>query len=239
MISTWRAFARLALVAARTGDLARAYDAVAPRYEEVFGDLQRRRADHLMRVYLDMKGRRSIYLAVDLGCGTGVLTRRLGSISDNVIGLDRSEGMLLEARKRTVDPRISFRQVDMLSADEFQRAADLVACLGVVSHVKPEHYGKFAEALTRRVAPGGVGMIGITAGPWRSLLPEAMWSDTMDRWTAAAYNGLLDRLGIAEHRAPDVVRSLRDVFSAMGYATTHHATEDGLIAMLVEKRRPR
>jgi 2-polyprenyl-3-methyl-5-hydroxy-6-metoxy-1,4-benzoquinol methylase len=90
--------------------------------------------------------------ALDVGCGTGLLTRRLRSRVSDVVGIDPDAASLAAALSVPGDP-ISYRQVGLLedhllAEDHF----DLVACVGALHHMDA------APALTRMgqlVRPGG------------------------------------------------------------------------------------
>src|SRR5260221_10944399 len=51
---------------------------------------------------------------LDLGCGFGNLSRKASALGAKaVLGIDASENMLMEARKRTSGPRIEYRRVTL------------------------------------------------------------------------------------------------------------------------------
>jgi 2-polyprenyl-3-methyl-5-hydroxy-6-metoxy-1,4-benzoquinol methylase len=103
--------------------------------------------------------------ALDIGCGSGLLTRQLrGRVSD-VVGIDPDAASLAAALSAPGDP-ISYRQVGLLEDhllpnDHF----DLVACVGALHHMDP------APALARMaqlVRPGGALVV---IGPARLDVP--------------------------------------------------------------------
>jgi ubiquinone/menaquinone biosynthesis C-methylase UbiE len=84
---------------------------------------------------------------LDVACGTGFLTRHLRG---EVVGLDASGRMLVEARKRVSGA--SFVQGDALSLPFAGGAFDRIFTSYFYCHLKPEERARFlAEA--RRVAP--------------------------------------------------------------------------------------
>jgi ubiquinone/menaquinone biosynthesis C-methylase UbiE len=84
---------------------------------------------------------------LDVACGTGFLTRHLRG---EVVGLDASGQMLVEARKRVSGA--SFVQGDALSLPFAGGAFDRIFTSYFYCHLKPEERARFlAEA--RRVAP--------------------------------------------------------------------------------------
>lgn len=232
----WSARAGLVSTALRERDLVRTYDAFAPRYEIAFGDLQRRRADHMLAVLARLHPGRSFRVAVDLGCGTGILARRLTPVADRIIGIDRSEGMLREARRRACDPCCAFRNADILAAPDPAESADLIACLGVLSHIPPARHYEFARAVAGWLRPGGVAMVGVTAGPWRPFLPRALSRGGMaERLLSGAYNTFQRGIGISEHRDADMVPALRRSFADLGFAAREVPAEDHLTILMLER----
>jgi len=117
-----------------------------------FADARLRPAlDLLARIRLDAP--RTI---VDLGCGTGNVTRLLAERwpQAHIVGVDNSSAMLREARAATGDdPRCSFVTADLA---EWQPDAqvDLVYSNAAL-HWLPDHAALFAR-VAAMVAPGGV-----------------------------------------------------------------------------------
>jgi 2-polyprenyl-3-methyl-5-hydroxy-6-metoxy-1,4-benzoquinol methylase len=87
--------------------------------------------------------------ALDVGCGEGVLARRLRERVPTVVGIDRDEPSIALARRQGGD--IDYRAEDFLTAD--LGCFDFVACVAALHHMD-------AEAGLRRMAeslrPGGV-----------------------------------------------------------------------------------
>jgi ubiquinone/menaquinone biosynthesis C-methylase UbiE len=74
---------------------------------------------------------------LDLGCGFGDFARKARTLgADAVLGVDVSENMLTEARKRTNDPRIEYRcdSIEDLTLEE--RGFDLVVSSLMLHYVK-------------------------------------------------------------------------------------------------------
>jgi trans-aconitate 2-methyltransferase len=117
-----------------------------------FADARLRPAlDLLARIQLDAP--RTI---VDLGCGTGNVTRLLAARwpQARILGVDNSPAMLREARVATHDdPRCTFVAAD-LAAWQPDAPADLVYSNAVL-HWLPDHAALFAR-VAAMVAQGGV-----------------------------------------------------------------------------------
>lgn len=99
--------------------------------------------------------------ALDIGCGLGVLSRRLAARADNVLGLDLAEAAVARARARNADiPNMEFAQADIFDLPpELNGNFDLVL-LADVLYYAPDTSHEAYRALAARVAdllkPGGV-----------------------------------------------------------------------------------
>jgi SAM-dependent methyltransferase len=103
-------------------------------------------------------------LIIDLGCGTGLLTRSLARLGRTVIGVDPSPTMLDYARQQPGSESVTWIHGDA-SALAPTGTADLVLCTGnAIMHVSPEELpaalASVAAALPRaagltRGRPGG------------------------------------------------------------------------------------
>jgi SAM-dependent methyltransferase len=130
-------------------DLAHVHDAG-------FGDFAERAAPELLRI-LRAHGIRPAHPGratriVEVGCGSGILARRLVDAGFEVIGLDRSPDMIRLARART--PEASFRVVSLTRA-KIPRADAAIAIGEVVSYVAAS-LRPFFERVYAALPPGGV-----------------------------------------------------------------------------------
>ncbi len=117
---------------------------------------------------------------LDVGCGEGLLTRRLAPFATSVTGVDADEAMV--ARARELGPGIAYVHGDALTAD-LGGPFDLVTCFATLHHL-----GLVAglERLRGLVAPGGAVVV---VGLARPTTPrEYAWSalgalaNTPARW---------------------------------------------------------
>ena len=118
-------------------------------------------------------------VVLDLGCGTGQLTRRLcGEFVDaTIVGADLSEGMLAEAASRLA--RIGGATPSLVRADAddlpfTDSSVDLVVCTESF-HWYPDQ-ARAADELARVLAPGGrvlIASIATYTGPGDRLLRSA------------------------------------------------------------------
>ncbi len=134
----------------RTGD---PWASADPRYL-----YQRRKYDVL--VGLLPKGR--FARALDLGAGTGLLTRKLAAHADEVLGIDLSANAVSQAAAASTHlPGVSFRQGDVLDLpDAFDGGFDLLVVADTLYYLPPPLADETLKALVPRLArllrPGGV-----------------------------------------------------------------------------------
>lgn len=112
-------------------------------YESDFGKkVLGREADYL---YNELKGRKKI---LDIGCGIGFFEERLAKL--NIVGLDSSEKMLEEARKRS-DKKFVLGNAENL--DFSKESFDGVFTVTTLEFL--ESYKKAVDEVVRILEPGG------------------------------------------------------------------------------------
>lgn len=91
--------------------------------------------------------------AIDLGCGTGALTRLLAERAGHVIGIDLSPRMIALSRERCVDrPNVEWRIGDFMTEPLPPASFDAVCSVATLHHLPlPAALGRAAEL----VRPGG------------------------------------------------------------------------------------
>jgi SAM-dependent methyltransferase len=114
--------------------------------------------EHSLRPFLDRVAAESGGgLAVDLGCGTGVVTEALARRGFRVIGVDHSPEMLALARERMdaagVGDAVELRHQDLLRARLPEATADVVTCQGVLHHLSD--LDPCVKAIAHTLRPGG------------------------------------------------------------------------------------
>lgn len=123
------------------------HDIIAEEYDRVVVNPRALINDALFRPLLARLPRPESYL--DLGCGTGHMLARLGSVLKpaRMTGVDHSEGMLAQARRNTQD--IAGVELEFIQSDVFEflqqssAVHDLISCVGVLHHLKPEQLDGF------------------------------------------------------------------------------------------------
>lgn len=96
-------------------------------------------------------------VALDVGCGEGRLTRELGELGWDAIGVDRSPALVEAARGADPGGRYEVAEIDALPIDD--GAAPLVACVNVLMHV--DDLDAAASELVRVCAAGGAIVLGV------------------------------------------------------------------------------
>ncbi len=126
----------------RDMDLVELYDLDNPAVE-----------DHAYyRALADEIGARSI---VDLGCGTGLLTRSLATPGRTVIGVDPSRTMLDYARRQPGSESVTWIDGDA-GALPSTGTADLAICTGnAIMHVSPDELPATLGSVARALRSGG------------------------------------------------------------------------------------
>ena len=91
--------------------------------------------------------------ALDVGCGDGLLVRRLASRAAHVTGLDRSARMVEEARRRSERlGNVGFVEAGLLDHDLPGEHYDFVCSVAAIHHMD---FAKGMAAMRDAVRPGG------------------------------------------------------------------------------------
>lgn len=132
----------------------RGYDLLAPRFDHT----PFRTPDDLLDQLLPyLEGDGTLQRGLDLCTGTGAALPRLAAVCrEEVLGLDRSAGMLAQARQhcREGHPRVHVARQDALELDA-DGVFDLVTCFGAHGHILPDDQLPLARRIHRALVPGG------------------------------------------------------------------------------------
>ena len=148
--------ARQALSDTTTG-----YDLLAPKFE--FTPF--RTPDELLIPLANAVGSGNPASALDLACGNGAISRALmPHVSDRIVGIDISEGMLVEARRLmektkssqslTNSPEVCFERQDLFTM-VYDGEFDVVCTAGAFGHILPYQQDEFVTRVRRALRPGG------------------------------------------------------------------------------------
>jgi SAM-dependent methyltransferase len=123
------------------------YDAEAPTYDEdpYPVETQRRFVSRLLDTCPDDG------LVLDAPCGTGLYFPQVASAGRRVVGIDRSAGMLAQARAR--DIAVDLHHVGLREM-AFEHAFDAVMTIDAMENVPPEDWPAVLANLHRAARPG-------------------------------------------------------------------------------------
>lgn len=112
----------------------------------------------------------------DLGCGPGHVARYLAERGQNVIGVDLSPGMVVQAT--ALNPGIPFRVGDMLALDVPDESwAGIVAFYSII-HIPREQVVAVLSEMRRVLAPGGSLLLAFHIGN-ETLHVDEMWANAV------------------------------------------------------------
>jgi SAM-dependent methyltransferase len=99
--------------------------------------------------------------ALDLGCGLGSFTRRLGDYAEQVLGIDLSHVAITEARQQTTEvTNVQFQQGDFLNLrTDLGDGFDLVVLADTLYYLSPlsnDVLETVRERVVRLLVPGGI-----------------------------------------------------------------------------------
>lgn len=96
-------------------------------------------------------------LLLDLGCGTGTLTRMLASEGYDMIGVDRSQEMLTEAREKTADADILYLCQDMRAFELYGTVRAVISTCDTMNYLlTPEDFIQTVRLVNNYLDPGGL-----------------------------------------------------------------------------------
>ncbi|HUL15794.1 MAG TPA: methyltransferase domain-containing protein [Terriglobales bacterium] len=191
---------------------------------------------------------------LDIGCGTGHLTAEIATSGAEVVGIDRSEEMIAEARKKFPELRFEVKDAKEL---EFAEEFDAVFSNATLHWIgEPE---RVIEGIARALRPGGrfVAEFGgegniakLIAALHRACKKLGMeFSEEMQPWyfpSVAEYAGLLEKHGLEVRQGAlfdrptpleDGERGLRVWMEMFGGAILKQVPEEKRAALLEGTKR--
>jgi ubiquinone/menaquinone biosynthesis C-methylase UbiE len=137
----------------------RGYDLLAPKFDYT----PFRTPDSVLEVVRDYlsessRGTSGYPTALDICCGTGAAMRMFAPlVKERLVGLDFSQGMLLEARRRGAGD--GPRHVELVRADALRMPwgaeFDLAFSFGALGHIRVRDERDFVGEVRRVLKPGG------------------------------------------------------------------------------------
>ncbi|MCY1083550.1 class I SAM-dependent methyltransferase [Archangium lansingense] len=134
----------------------RGYDLLAPKFDYT----PFRTPDDVLKASVELAGpAASVESALDVCCGTGAAMRHLRPLCHKrVVGVDLSQGMLDEARRRLTDApgtaALEWVRGDALELP-WREEFELVTSFGAFGHIPEEDEPRLVEAVHRVLKPGG------------------------------------------------------------------------------------
>jgi len=123
---------------------------VAGRYESLDGRRDAALTGWIRSVLVDLAAAHGSSVLLDLGSGSGLVTRTARSVFERTIALDLSPG-ILAAAGLAADHRIAADTDSLPIADS---TVDVVTCFAVLHHLYDS--GRLAREVARVLKPGGV-----------------------------------------------------------------------------------
>ena len=175
------------------------YEQLAPLYDELMRDAEyTRRADFVEK--LMRRAGREVRIVLDLACGTGTMTCLLARRGYEMISVDASEDMLMEAREKAqgiggIPPLFLHQSMPRLDLNDTVDAA--ICCLDSLNYLTDARDVRRAfERLRLFISPGGVlvfdvhGLAKLEAMDGQVYLDEG--EDVYCVWRTGFRRGLLD-----------------------------------------------
>ncbi|GAA4528357.1 class I SAM-dependent DNA methyltransferase [Amycolatopsis samaneae] len=175
-----------------------AYDSVAARYAELFGNiletLPLERA--MLTAFADLVRAGGAGPVADLGCGPGHLTAHLHTLGLDAFGVDLSTEMITLARRD--HPGLRFDEGSMTALDIPDGTLGGILAFYSVIHTPPRQLPTVFAEFQRVLAPGGHLLLGFFAGD--DPLPEEFDHKVTPayRWSPDSLAELLRQAGFTE-----------------------------------------
>ena len=192
---------RFVVSAKKSDSLRKCYDSSSSIYSSIFEKNQEYFAETMLRT-IRKQGFKDCGNALDLGAGTGILTRKLQDISQRVTGLDFSYGMIEQAISKGKGSKLEYLVGDVLSLPLAEKRYDLITSLGLQSHIPKERFSEFIYEINRVAKDSSAIIIGMTPLPWRLFAARKNTFDIsfVDRWMIKIYNSMQKKMGMDERR---------------------------------------
>lgn len=200
------------------------FNEISTRYRK--DSIIQQSAAELLLELLDIRGEEAV---LDLGCGTGNLTRRIRDLTKGPVqGVDPSAGMIAAARADSGDTGIRFVQ-SLAETLEFQECFDVIFCNSAFQWFLAP--GQALSAAHKALRSGG--RIGIQAPATSQYCPnflEALEAVRRDPRTAATFAGCRPRWNFLEQ-----AEDYRALFERSGFEVRYAVIERSTTPYTPEK----
>ena len=176
------------------------YEHLAHSYDELMRDADyTRRADFVEKLFL-RAAKREVHTVLDLACGTGTMTCLLTRRGYELISVDGSEDMLMEAREKAqgidgIPPLFLHQSMPRLDLNDTVDAA--ICCLDSLNYLtNPRDVKRAFERLRLFVSPGGALVFDVHARGKLEAMDGQLYMDEGDDvccvWRTAFRRDILD-----------------------------------------------
>lgn len=119
-------------------------------------------------------------LLLDLGCGTGTLTRMLAGAGYDMIGVDGSQEMLMEAREKDADGNILYLCQDIREFELYGTVRAVVSTCDTMNYLlTPEDFVQTIRLVNNYLDPGGMFLFDLnTLYKFRELMGNATFAES-------------------------------------------------------------
>lgn len=157
------------------------YEFLAASYDELMRDADyARRADFVEKLFLRVS-KRDVHTVLDLACGTGTMTCLLTERGYELISVDGSEDMLMEAREKAqnlkgIEPLFLHQSMPRLDLNDTVDAA--ICCLDSLNYLtNPKDVRRTLERLRLFVSPSGALVFDVHALPKLQAMDGQVYLD--------------------------------------------------------------
>ena len=159
------------------------YQSLARSYDELTQDVgYEKRADFIEKLFV--RAKIPVHTVLDLACGTGTMTKLFTERGYEMIGVDNSEEMLMEAREKTQGTRgvpPLFLHQSMPELDLFGTVDGCICCLDSLNYLtRPRDVQRTFARLKLFIAPGGVLVFDVHAPKKLEALDGQVFLDERD-----------------------------------------------------------
>ncbi len=134
-------------LAVRTTDSSFFFDALYLAVNDPFKTKNSSYEHEKIHKVIETIGRNNFSNTLDIGCGNGLFSSSLLSVSKNVVGIDISSKAIKEAKNKYADEkRLEFKRADV-SIFETDRKFDLFFCSEILYYLRPCEIDKTCEKI--------------------------------------------------------------------------------------------